>query len=251
MMMPPAPDSALAHLWKNWTPHGEKDNYCSACRPGTCWQYSNVGFITLGYAVAKNAYNSLLRERVTGPLKMKSTGAEIPNSAPLARGYPKTERPETHAAYRTDLKSSGNDMLTWIKANLGVIPLPKPLSDAIGVTHKTWFEASQQCDRPHVQPIHFDMGLAWQKSSLGNSNFLMWTKDGGTTCQTCSDRFHSRKKDRRCRADQRQAADQTPYRSRHQYSSAGIRRGLAETRYLLSFGLCLGSKRKIGRRRKF
>lgn len=206
----PAPDSALVHLWENWTPHGEKDNYCSACRPGTCWQYSNVGFITLGYAVAKNAYNSLLHERVTGPLKMKSTGAEIPNSAPLARGYPKNGKTGDPCGISTDLKSSGNDMLTWIKANLGVISLPKPLSDAIGVTHKTWFEASQQCDQPHVPPIHFDMGLAWQKSFLENSNFLMWTKDGGTTCQTCWIGFIPEKKIGVAVLTNGAHADQTP-----------------------------------------
>jgi CubicO group peptidase (beta-lactamase class C family) len=180
---PPA-DSALVHLWENWTPR-EKDNYCSACTPGTCWQYSNVGFVTLGYAVAKNAYNSLLREKVTGPLKMNSTGAQIPDSALLALGYPKTGETEYPCGQLQDLKSSGNDMLTWIKANLGVISMPKPLSDAIVVTHKTWFEASQQCRQPHVPPIHFDMGLAWQKSFLRNSSFLMWAKDGGGNCSSC------------------------------------------------------------------
>jgi CubicO group peptidase (beta-lactamase class C family) len=181
----PAPDSALVHLWNNWTPYVDPHNYCSACRPGTCWQYSNVGFITLGYAVAKMDYNSLLRERVTGPLKMTSTGAIVPDSAIVAQGYPKTGKTEDPCGLSADLKSSGNDMLTWIKAQLGVISMPKPLSDAIGVTHKTWFEASQQCDQAHIPPIHFNMGLAWQKRFLRNSNFLMWIKDGGTTCQTC------------------------------------------------------------------
>jgi beta-lactamase class C len=179
--MPPE-DSELVSLWSNWKPDSP-GNPCAPCDVGTCWQYSNVGFVTLGYAVAGLDYNTELRDKVTDPLGMKATGAIIPDGAAVALGYLKDGCSATVTA--ADLKSSGADMLTWIKANLGALKMPDSLGAALGETHKTWFKKSQQCSK--VPAIRFDMGLAWQIHTLGKSSYMMWIKDGesGSGDQSC------------------------------------------------------------------
>jgi beta-lactamase class C len=182
---PPA-NSALVNFWGNWQPD-EKGNYCAPCKIGTCWQYSNVGFVTLGYAAAGTEYNTQLTSQITKPLDMRFTAAQPPKDAKVAQGYvDKKGTVEPAKGEAEDLKSNAHDMLIWLKAQLGEGKVPPTLASAIAMTQKTYFTAQQQCSQAH-KPIKFDMGLAWQKHNLKNTNLLMFTKDGdsGAGGQSC------------------------------------------------------------------
>lgn len=181
----PPSDSALVKFWNQW---GSTDtpNYCSPCKVGTCWQYSNVGFVTLGYAAAGVGYNTQLAANITGPqqLNMPSTAAQVPPDAKKAQGY----HPNGNAATKEaeDLKSNANDMLIWIKAQLGVGSIPQALASAIALTQKTYFTSQQQCAQSK-HPIKFNMGLAWQIHPLPGTKIMLFIKDGasGLGGQSC------------------------------------------------------------------
>jgi CubicO group peptidase (beta-lactamase class C family) len=185
---PPA-NSALVNFWNQWKPTDNLgDNYCWPCQVGTCWQYSNVGFVTLGYAVANDQYNTQLTAQITGPqqLNMPSTGALPPSGAKLAQGYMKDGNKAPGEA--ADLKSNALDMLTWLKAQLISIAMPNPLKTAILISQDTFFTSASQC-RQSGHPIGFDMGLGWQIRTLQvqGTNQNLYTKDGasGLGGQSC------------------------------------------------------------------
>jgi serine-type D-Ala-D-Ala carboxypeptidase/endopeptidase len=91
---------------------------------GSRWAYSNVDAGLLGLALARRAngtYESLLKARVTGPLRMNSTAVAVSSEmkARVADGYDA----ELHAAPAWDvptlagagaLHSSANDLLTFL-----------------------------------------------------------------------------------------------------------------------------------------
>ncbi len=183
--------SALEKFWNEWNPTDKRgNNYCWPCQVGTCWQYSNVGFVTLGYAVAGAQYNTQLTAQITGPqqLNMPSTGAQPPSGAKLAQGYLKNGKAAPGEA--PDLKSNALDMLIWLKAQLNSIKMSSPLNRAIMATHDLYFTSAQQCQCVQSKhPIQFNMGLGWQIRALqmqGTSQNL-YAKDGvsGLGGQSC------------------------------------------------------------------
>jgi len=182
---PPSP--TLISFWNNWSPSDPKNGPCYQCSVGTCWWYSSVGFVTLGFAVVgqpgppdQPGYNQLLSSIITTPLNMPATFTHIPAGAPLAQGYRGTQITPV-AQQAPDLKSSARDMLTWLEANLGLFnsSIPQSLSQAITCTHQTYFNSSQQCS--HAPAIPFDMGLAWQIHPLQAGGPIVYGKDGATS----------------------------------------------------------------------
>jgi beta-lactamase class C len=173
------PSGLLEGFWKKWQPPQA---------PGSCWCYSDVGFITLGFAVsgvgsppASFDYLTLLSDVITGPsqLNMPAT-TTYANQKPgiVTPGYEPDGKPATgHAA---DLYSSGPDMLTWLKANLYAASGSTALDQALAfaqqnqnVTH----EICTACQSPGVTQTTFSMGLAWQ---IGSRTPQIWGKDGAT-----------------------------------------------------------------------
>jgi beta-lactamase class C len=185
----PSANSALMNFWNQWNPTDQLgENYCWPCTVGTCWQYSNVGFVTLGYAVAGNQYNTQLVAQITGAqqLNMPSTGALPPAGAKLAQGYNKDGTKARGEA--ADLKSNADDMLIWLKAQLGLVKMPSLLSKAILATQDTFFTADQQCPQSG-HPIKMNMGLGWQIHTLQiqGASQNVYVKDGasGLGKQSC------------------------------------------------------------------
>jgi beta-lactamase class C len=183
----PPSNSALVSFWNKWDPT-DYPNDCSTCPVGSCWQYSNVGFVTLGYAAAGTHYNSLLADRITGSkgLNMPATGAIIPANFPKAQGYvDKDGKPVPAKGEAADLKSNAEDMYTWLTAQ---ISQRGPLQAAILDTQDVFFRASQQCTG-NKRPTVYDMGLAWQMRPLNNSpqSQQLYVKDGasGLGGQSC------------------------------------------------------------------
>jgi CubicO group peptidase (beta-lactamase class C family) len=101
---------------------------------GEAYAYSNLGTGLLGQLLARRAgadFETLVRQRITGPLGMASTGIELGDGvgAPRATGHDPRLRPTP--AWRMPtfagagaLRSSAADMLIWLAANLGLVATP-------------------------------------------------------------------------------------------------------------------------------
>ena len=96
--------------------------------PGANWDYSNLGFGLLGHALARRAgldYETLVKQRVLAPLGMTSTTITLtPAEAErMAVGHDSNLRPVENWDLPTlagagALRSTANDLLTFVAANL-------------------------------------------------------------------------------------------------------------------------------------
>jgi D-alanyl-D-alanine-carboxypeptidase/D-alanyl-D-alanine-endopeptidase len=141
--------------------------------PGSEVEYSNLGAGLLGHLLAYRAgtdYESLIRNRITQPLSMPETSIRLSPSMQqrMATGHNAMLAPVSNWDLPTlagagALRSSANDMLTFLEAFLGY--RESPLSPAM--------KAMLEVRRP-VGKTKFEIGLGWSIS--GES---AW-HDGGT-----------------------------------------------------------------------
>jgi CubicO group peptidase (beta-lactamase class C family) len=97
--------------------------------PGSEFEYSNLGGGLLGHVLAYRAgtdYESLIRSRITQPLSMPDTGITLSSSMEqrMATGHNEILAPVVNWEFPTlagagALRSSANDMLTFLEAFLG------------------------------------------------------------------------------------------------------------------------------------
>jgi beta-lactamase class C len=181
------PSGPLLAYWPSWT------NGFPEVPIGTHWDYSNDGFVTLGFAIASAAkigYPTILDAFITGPLAMKSTmpGDLTPTLGPtLAQGYLRNKAGDLVpvSGKAADLYSTSSDMLIWLKANLGLIAdLPKPLASALTIVHgdpegKPYFDGGKNVSSSGCHDkLKFSMGLAWQ---ISEATPRVFAKDGATS----------------------------------------------------------------------
>jgi D-alanyl-D-alanine-carboxypeptidase/D-alanyl-D-alanine-endopeptidase len=141
--------------------------------PGSEFEYSNLGGGLLGHVLACRAgtdYESLVRSRITGPLNMRDTGITLSTSmkARMATGHNRMLAPVVNWDFPTlggagALRSSANDMLTFLEAFLGY--KESPLETAMNVM----FEVRSSVAK---------MGLGWFLSSAHDRELA--GHDGGT-----------------------------------------------------------------------
>ncbi|MGH3596176.1 MAG: serine hydrolase domain-containing protein, partial [Mycobacterium sp.] len=180
---PSAPPPDLLNFWQ--THNGPQ--------PGSCWRYSDMGFITLGFTTASaygcaaggnpppaQAYSALLQSQITGPLNMPDTVTIVPNGVPLAPAYP-NGGPEVSSGGASDIKSSATDMHTWLLAHLGAANGSSPLMQALASTTQPSPLSVNQCGESRPGPAN--MGLAWQVAP--GPPRVIW-KDGLTSLGGCS-----------------------------------------------------------------
>jgi CubicO group peptidase (beta-lactamase class C family) len=145
---------------------------------GSEYEYSNLGGGLLGHVLALRAgtdYEALVRARITGPLDMKSTGIALPleMQARMAAGHDgKLNRAANWdlptLAGAGALRSTANDMLAFLAANLGYGP--SPLAPAMA--------AMLHVRRPTGTP-GLDVALAWHIYSKPAGDTVIW-HNGGT-----------------------------------------------------------------------
>jgi D-alanyl-D-alanine-carboxypeptidase/D-alanyl-D-alanine-endopeptidase len=141
--------------------------------PGSEVEYSNLGAGLLGHLLAYRAgtdYESLIGTRITRPLSMPDTGITLSSSMKqrMATGHTAMLAPAANWDLPTlagagALRSSANDMLTFLEAFLGY--KETPLAPAM--------KAMLEVRRP-VGKTKFEIGLAW--NIIGE---IAW-HDGGT-----------------------------------------------------------------------
>jgi len=144
---------------------------------GSQYEYSNIGGGLLGHVLALRAgtdYEALVRTRITRPLDMKSTGITLSPEmkARLAVGHDGKMNPAANWDLPTlagagALRSTANDLLTFLAANLGYTKTP--LAPAMA--------AMLNVRRPSGNP-GLEVALAWHIST-GDDGIIVW-HNGGT-----------------------------------------------------------------------
>jgi D-alanyl-D-alanine-carboxypeptidase/D-alanyl-D-alanine-endopeptidase len=144
---------------------------------GSQYDYSNLGGGLLGHLLARRAgmtYDELVHARITGPLGMMSTTIvlspeqrgrlAVGHNAQLA-SVPNWDLPTLAGAGA--LRSSTNDMLTFLEANLGL--MKSPLAAAM---------ATMLTARRHTGTPGLDIALGWHIINRNGRDFV-W-HNGGT-----------------------------------------------------------------------
>ena len=140
--------------------------------PGSEFEYSNLGGGLLGHVLACRAgtdYESLIRSRITQPLSMPDTGITLSSSMKqrMATGHnamlapvPNWDLPSLAGAGA--LRSSANDMLTFLEAFLGY--KESPLAPAM----KTMLEVRRPAGKIEIGLAWFILGeSAWHNGGTG------------------------------------------------------------------------------------
>jgi beta-lactamase class C len=186
--LPPSPETVT---WWN--------SFNAARSPGTCWDYSNSGFVTLGFAASQilapgktSQYNALLANDVTGPLSMYCTNAQLSKiPCPAAKGTillgDGTQRRVRTSA--SDLKSDGFDMLSWVEAQLGLytrtVP-PEPLTTAIAATQKIAVTDVPVCGKNGKRTMALGWDIGWLDPH-DHARGRIYEKNGATSLGGMSD----------------------------------------------------------------
>lgn len=146
-------------------------------RPGTHYEYANLGFGLLGHALALRAgksYEELVVSRICAPLGMESTRITLSRSMQdrLAHGHNASLDPVANWDIPTlagagALRSTANDLLKFLEMSLGNKPSPlaQAMAMTVGERHPT--------ERPRVE-----VALGWFLSTSYRDE-IAW-KDGGT-----------------------------------------------------------------------
>jgi serine-type D-Ala-D-Ala carboxypeptidase/endopeptidase len=144
---------------------------------GATYEYSNLGGGLLGHVLARRAgtdYETLVRTRILEPLAMKSTAITLSNAmkSRLATGHDGSLQPTANWDLPTlagagALRSTVNDLLTFVGANIGIGK--SPLAPAMAAMLAT--------RRPTGGP-NLDIAVGWHILKR-NGGEIVW-HNGGT-----------------------------------------------------------------------
>jgi len=144
--------------------------------PGTKFEYSSLGMGLLGHVIALKAgtnYESLVVDRICRPLKMDSTRITLTPElkARFATGHNQAGEAVLSWDRETQLggsalRSTANDMLKFLSANLGLTPSSlTPLMEKTHVVHLD-------------QTLGVDIGLAWMIMCDPQGTKIIWHGGG-------------------------------------------------------------------------
>src|SRR5262245_12949267 len=132
--------------------------------PGAAYEYSNLGFGLLGYALAQSnhtTYPAMTETEILKPLDMTMSGTEVTGAmrARLAPGHVDTGDAASNwdfdaLAGAGAIRSTANDMLRYLRANMGIDQ--SPLTAAM--------KLAQQ---PRREIGKMRIGLAWMTTEKG------------------------------------------------------------------------------------
>lgn len=138
---------------------------------GEIVEYSNLGYGLLGHALALSEgadYETVIAQRILEPLEMSDTAVILtpPLQARLATGHDERLQPVANwdlavMAGAGALRSSVNDLATFLEANLGL--RQTPLREAMQRTH---------VPQAAVPAMGMDIGLGWLIADIDGRRFL-------------------------------------------------------------------------------
>jgi CubicO group peptidase (beta-lactamase class C family) len=140
---------------------------------GATYQYSNAGYELLGMAVAAAAhtdFETLLKSRIFGPLKMTNTriASSLDEKDLLSAGYDAHLQPVPHE--RTPVlpgsggaRSTANDLLNFVAANIGLTPSPlsPAMAEMVNQKRPTQYTALKAALGWHVATLH-GVEMVWE-----------------------------------------------------------------------------------------
>jgi D-alanyl-D-alanine-carboxypeptidase/D-alanyl-D-alanine-endopeptidase len=150
--------------------------------PGTCYEYSNLGFGLLGHALAQFAsttYGTLINDEILEPLGMTMSGTAFTDAmrAHLAPGHDDAGKAAKNWDQDTlagagALRSTANDMLRYLMANMGIGQ--SPLAAAMKLAQQPRNETM----RVGLAWGTTDKGVIWHGGGTGGyRSFLGFTAD--------------------------------------------------------------------------
>jgi D-alanyl-D-alanine-carboxypeptidase/D-alanyl-D-alanine-endopeptidase len=150
-------------------------------KPGEKFEYSNLGIGLLGYALAHRAgtdYETLVKKRLLTPLQMNDSGMTLTPAmkARLAPGHDADGEPAANwdfdaLAGAGALRSSVNDMLRFLRANLGM-GAPE-LQPAFTLAQKAVRPVSELGQIGLVWPILPDGKTTWHNGGTGGYRSML------------------------------------------------------------------------------
>jgi serine-type D-Ala-D-Ala carboxypeptidase/endopeptidase len=153
--------------------------------PGAAYEYSNGGFALLGYALAQlehTPYGTLAHKEILRPLGMTMSGAVLTGAmrAHFASGHDymgKAASQDADALVGAGaIRSTANDMLRYLKANMGIDP--SPLADAMKFAQQPRRDMGKIM-RVGLAWITTAEGVVWHNGmNAGHRSFLGFTVDG-------------------------------------------------------------------------
>ena len=154
--------------------------------PGAAYEYSNLGFGLLGYALAQlnhTTYRTLIEAEILQPLGMTMTSAALTEAmnAHLAPGHFFTGEAVNNwdfdvLAGAGAIRSTANDMLRYLQANIGVER--SPLTAAMKLAQQPR-RNMVGTNRIGLAWITTDKGIVWHNGQTGGyRSFLGFTADG-------------------------------------------------------------------------
>ncbi len=164
--------------------------------PGTESVYSNMGGAVLGYALsrASGSYEEAVRTEILAPLHMQQTAIRLDEGlgANVAHGYGSSIRvgpfmfarsapPDPYVAEpfhgAGGLKSSPTDMMTYLKAQMGLAS--GPLKNAIERSHRELFRSPGSGGVGMFWLVPKEAGLIWHNGQTrGFHAFMGFSNDG-------------------------------------------------------------------------
>jgi CubicO group peptidase (beta-lactamase class C family) len=164
-------------------------SYCDLLfEPGTQYAYSNTGMGLVGHVlglVDSSSYEDLLRKEILESLGMNETSLFLSEDhiSHLAPGH--DENLDSAKNYFAQdifqgagfLKSSLNDMLIWLKVQMGLSETG--MSDAIALTQQTHFDVGDVTYNDRQGRYLLSIGLAWHIDVLPEGYTFHW--HGGRT----------------------------------------------------------------------
>ena len=154
--------------------------------PGVSYEYSNLGFGLLGYALAqldRAPYGAVTNEAILKPLGMTMSSAAFTGDmrAHLAPGHDDTGKAAKNwdfdaLAGTGAIRSTANDMLRYLKANMGIDQ--SPLAPAMKLAQAPRRDMGKT-ERIGLAWMTTDKGIVWHNGgTYGYRSFLGFTADG-------------------------------------------------------------------------
>jgi serine-type D-Ala-D-Ala carboxypeptidase/endopeptidase len=154
--------------------------------PGAAYEYSNLGFGLLGYALAQlnqTTYRLVADEGILRPLGMTLSGTvfTVAMRAHLAPGHLYTGEAAKNwdmdaLAGAGAIRSTANDMLRYLKANMGIDQ--SPLAAAMKLAQQPRSNLAETA-RIGLAWMTTDNGIVWHSGGTGGyRSFLGFTEDG-------------------------------------------------------------------------
>ena len=140
---------------------------------GSAYEYSSAGYELLGMAVADAAhadFETVLKSRIFGPLKMANTriAISLDEKDRLSAGYDGHLQPVPHEHMPTVLgaggmRSTANDLLDFLAANIGLTPSPlaPAMADMLKVKRQTQYLELKAALGWHVATLH-GVEMVWE-----------------------------------------------------------------------------------------